>query len=126
VGDSRIYLYREGRIHRLTRDHTVVQQEVDAGRLTPELARVVPHKNILTQSVGFHGPVDPDTATRPIKAGDIFLLCSDGLTDALDDPDLARICKETPVDELSEVLVNQSLEGGTEDNVTVIVVNVVG
>jgi protein phosphatase len=95
-------------------------------RLTPELARVVPHKNILTQSVGFHGPVDPDTATRPIKAGDIFLLCSDGLTDALDDPDLARICKETPVDELSEVLVNQSLEGGTEDNVTVIVVNVVG
>lgn len=126
VGDSRIYLYREGRIHRLTRDHTVVQQEVDAGRLTPELARVVPHKNILTQSVGFHGPVDPDTATRPIKAGDIFLLCSDGLTDALDDPDLARICKETPVDELSEVLVTQALEGGTEDNVTVIVVSVVG
>lgn len=125
VGDSRIYLYRDGRIHRLTRDHTVVQQEIDAGRLTPELARVVPHKNILTQSVGYHGLVDPDLATRPIKLGDLFVLCSDGLTDALDDPDLAAICAETPADELAEVLVTRAIEGGTEDNVTVIVVSVV-
>ena len=51
VGDCRIYLFRDGRLSRLTRDHTVVQQEIDAGRLTPELARLVPHKHILTQSV---------------------------------------------------------------------------
>jgi PPM family protein phosphatase len=124
VGDSRIYLYREGAIHRLTRDHTVVQQEIDAGRLTPELARIVPHKNILTQSVGYHGPVEPDTATRTVNHGDIFVICSDGLTDPLDDEALAEICKSTPGDDLAEVLVTEALENGTEDNVTVVVVHV--
>ncbi len=74
VGDSRAYLWRDDRLRRLTRDHTVVQQEVDAGRLTPELARVVPHKNILTRSVGYHGPVDPDTSTRKTEPGDVFIL----------------------------------------------------
>ena len=77
VGDSRAYLFRRGRLTRLTRDHTVVQQEIDAGRLTPELARLVPHKHILTQSVGFHGPVEPDTTTRVIEPEDIFILCSE-------------------------------------------------
>lgn len=124
VGDSRIYLYRGGRIQRLTRDHTVVQQEIDAGRLTPELARIVPHKNILTQSVGYHGPVEPDTATRPVQPGDLFVLCSDGLTDSLDDAALARICRDTPADDLAEELVQRSIADGTEDNVTVIVVRV--
>lgn len=124
VGDSRIYLYREGVIHRLTRDHTVVQQEIDAGRLTPELARIVPHKNILTQSVGYHGPVEPDTATRTVSPGDIFVICSDGLTDPLDDEALAEICRVTPGDDLADVLVTEALENGTEDNVTVVVVHV--
>ncbi len=124
VGDSRIYLFRDDHMQRLTRDHTVVQQEIDAGRLTPELARMVPHKNILTQSVGYHGPVEPDTATRPVFPGDIFVLCSDGLTDPLDDHRLADICRSAPTDDLTEVLVQQALENGTEDNVTVIVVRV--
>jgi serine/threonine protein phosphatase PrpC len=78
VGDSRAYLFRDGRLTRLTRDHTVVQQEIDAGRLTPELARLLPHKHILTQSVGFHGPVEPDTTTRVVERGDVYILCSDG------------------------------------------------
>lgn len=124
VGDSRLYLFRDDRIKRLTRDHTVVQQEIDAGRLTPELARIVPHKNILTQSVGYHGPVEPDTSTRPVMPGDIFVLCSDGLTDPLDDEALASICRATPFEELAEELVQQALQNGTEDNVTVVVVRV--
>ncbi|MEL6349218.1 MAG: PP2C family serine/threonine-protein phosphatase [Myxococcota bacterium] len=126
VGDSRLYLYREGRIKRLTRDHTVVQQEIDAGRLTPELARIVPHKNILTQSVGYHGPVEPDTSTRPVEPGDLFLLCSDGLTDPLDDTQLSEICAGTAFEDLAEELVQQALNHGTEDNVTVLVVRVEG
>lgn len=121
VGDSRIYLFRDDTLTRLTRDHTVVQQEIDAGRLTPELARIVPHKNILTQSVGYHGPVEPDTATRPVSEGDLFILCSDGLTDPLDDEALAQIIRATPSDELAEELVQQALTNGTEDNVTVVV-----
>jgi PPM family protein phosphatase len=125
VGDSRIYLFREGRLHRLTRDHTVVQQEIDAGRLTPELARIVPHKNILTQSVGYHGPVEPDTSTRPVQGGDIFVICSDGLTDPLDDAHLTRILASTPPEDLVEVLVQEALTNGTEDNVTVVVVHVI-
>jgi len=122
VGDSRLYLFRDDRLLRLTRDHTVVQQEIDAGRLTPELARIVPHKNILTQSVGYHGPVEPDTSTRPVEPGDIFILCSDGLTDPLDDEQLTEICRRTEPEDLAEVLVQAALEAGTEDNVTVIAV----
>ena len=124
VGDSRLYLFRDGQLRRLTRDHTVVQNEIDAGRLSPELARIVPHKNILTQSVGYHGTVDPDTATRPVDVGDIFLLCSDGLTDPLDDKYLGEIFQRTPFEDLAEELVQQALDNDTEDNVTVVVVKV--
>ncbi|MFT4623257.1 MAG: serine/threonine protein phosphatase PrpC [Myxococcota bacterium] len=124
VGDSRAYLYRVGRLVRLTRDHTVVQQEIDAGRLTPELARLLPHKHILTQSVGFHGPVEPDTTTRLVEAGDIYVLCSDGVTDALDDSAIQRIIEGTPVDMLGHVLVEEALKAGGEDNVTALVVGV--
>jgi protein phosphatase len=122
VGDSRIYLFREGQLQRLTRDHTVVQQEVDAGRLTPELARTVPHKNILTKSVGYHGPVDPDATTRGVQHGDVFVLCSDGLTDPLPDSDIQTLCAEKHPEDLAQALVEAALIGGTEDNVTVMVV----
>jgi len=122
VGDSRAYLFRKGRLVRLTRDHTVVQQEIDAGRLTPELARLLPHKNILTQSVGFHGPVEPDTTTRVVEEGDIFILCSDGMTDPLDDNRIQEIVEATPLDMLPDVLTDEALKAGGEDNVTVVVV----
>jgi len=124
VGDSRAYLLRQGRLQRLTRDHTVVQQEIDAGRLTPELARLVPHKNMLTQSVGFHGPVEPDTSTRVLMPGDLFILCSDGLNDALEDARIAEIAKATPADMLADALVEAALAAGGEDNVTVLCVHV--
>ncbi len=122
VGDSRLYLFRDDRLLRLTRDHTVVQQEIDAGRLTPELARIVPHKNILTQSIGYHGPVEPDTSTRPTESGDVFILCSDGLTDPLSDEEIEDICRKTQPEDMAEVLVQEALSAGAEDNVTVIAV----
>lgn len=124
VGDSRVYLFRDAELRLLTRDHTVVQQEVDAGRLTPELARIVPHKNILTQSVGYHGPVEPDTSNHPVLLGDSFILCSDGLTDPLDDTEIAEICRQTAWQDLAHVLVEEALDRGTEDNVTVLVVHI--
>jgi serine/threonine protein phosphatase PrpC len=122
VGDSRAYLYRNGRLTRLTRDHTVVQQEIDAGRLTPELARLLPHKHILTQSVGFHGPVEPDTTTRWVERGDIFVLCSDGMTDPMDDEQIAKIIDGAPLEQLPFRLVQEALKAGSEDNVTVLAV----
>ncbi|NOY25770.1 MAG: serine/threonine-protein phosphatase [Oligoflexia bacterium] len=124
VGDSRIYLLRSGRLQRLTRDHTVVQQEIDAGRLTPKLARIVPHKNILTQSVGYHGPVEPDTSTRPVRPGDIFIICSDGLTDPLDDDQITRICLGAPLDQLAEELIQEAIDAGGDDNITAVVVGI--
>ncbi|MCP4807720.1 MAG: Stp1/IreP family PP2C-type Ser/Thr phosphatase [Proteobacteria bacterium] len=122
VGDSRAYLFRDERLQRLTRDHTIVQQEVDAGRLTPELARIVPHKNILTKSVGVHGPVDPDTSTRALDPGDLLVLCSDGLTDPLEDREIERICGRTHPEDLAETLVMEALRRGGDDNVTVVIV----
>lgn len=124
VGDSRLYLFSNGYLRRLTRDHTVVQNEIDAGRLTPELARLAPHKNILTQSVGYHGTVDPVTSTRPVGEGDILLLCSDGLTDPIDDTSLEEMIATTPFEDLAFQLVDRALELGTEDNVTVVVVKI--
>ena len=101
-----------------------LQQEIDAGTLTPELARIVPHKNILTQSVGYHGPVEPDTSTRPVDSGDVFILCSDGLTDPLNDTELAEICRSHAPEDLAEILVQKAIEHGTEDNVTVVAVHI--
>jgi protein phosphatase len=126
VGDSRIYLFREGRLLRLTRDHTVVQQEIDAGRLTPELARVVHFKNVLTQSIGYHGPVEPDTSTRPLRQGDTFVICSDGLTDPLDDDAIGDVCRSCRPEDLADELVRHALERGGDDNVTVVVLHVAG
>ena len=124
VGDSRVYLFRDGRLSRLTRDHTVVQQEIDAGRLTPEMARKVSHRNYLTQSVGYHGPVEPDTTTRQIDTGDVFVLCSDGVTDPLDDARITEICAESDPADLAERLVIEAIRGGGEDNITAVVVRV--
>ncbi|MED5374662.1 MAG: protein phosphatase 2C domain-containing protein [Myxococcota bacterium] len=124
VGDSRAYLFRDERLMRLTRDHTVVQQEVDAGRLTPELARIVPHKNILTRSVGFHGSVEPDISTRSLLPGDLLLLCSDGLSDPLEDSVIESLCVKTHIEDLPQVLVEEAIKAKGEDNITVVVARV--
>ncbi len=123
VGDSRAYMWRTGRLTRLTRDHTVVQQEIDAGRLTPELARLARHKHMLTQSVGYHGPVEPDSTTRWIEPGDVFILCSDGMTEPLEDEVIQKIIESTPSDRLADALVEAALAAGGEDNVTVVTVH---
>ncbi len=124
VGDSRAYLWRDGRLTRLTRDHTVVQQEIDAGRLTPELARYVPHRHFLTQSVGYQGSVEPDCATRVVAPGDVFMLCTDGLTDALDDGEIGEVLAtgSSAPDAQADALLEAALAAGAEDNVTVVVV----
>ena len=121
VGDSRIYLFRDDKLMRLTRDHTVVQQEVDAGTLTPELARIVPHKNILTQSVGYHGPVEPIPPRVRLKR-ETSSSCARTDSPTLDDAALADIVRSQEPEDLAEVLVQQAIENGTEDNVTVVVV----
>ena len=122
VGDSRLYLFRNERLRRLTRDHTVVQKEVDAGRLSVELAKIAPSRHVLTQSIGYQGAIEPVTSTRPVEEEDVFLLCTDGLTDVLDDSAIESLLQEHPVEELAYVLVDAAMAAGGEGNISVIAV----
>ena len=85
VGDSRVYVLRDGALRQITKDHSYVQEQVDAGYLTPEQARYHPYSNVITRCVGASGEVEPDTYAGDVRAGDVFLVASDGLTGMVDD-----------------------------------------
>lgn len=119
VGDSRLYLLRKNNFAQLTDDHSYVEDLVRRGELTPDEARNHPLKNLLTQVVGVIEDIEVDTASFSVESGDIFLLCTDGLTNMIDDEKIAEILKaENPADELISV----ALDNGGLDNVSAIVV----
>jgi len=122
VGDSRLYLLRDGIIKQITEDHSYVESLVRRGELTEEEARVHPMKNVLTQAVGAMSEVQIDAASFPVRLNDVFLLCTDGLTNMVDDATIAHILQtsESPAD----ALIDAALDGGGKDNVSVIVVGI--
>jgi protein phosphatase len=121
VGDSRAYLLRGGELFQLTRDHTVVQGLLDAGVLTPEEAALHPARHLLTRSLGAcEDNCEADFHTAILADGDDLLLCSDGLTNMVDDASITRVLRTTPsADEACEALVTLALDSGGKDNVTV-------
>ena len=125
VGDSRAYLLREGDFLQLTKDHSYVQEQVDAGLLTPEQARTHPYSNVITRCVGANEDVAPDIYFGNLEQGDRVLLASDGLTGMLEDQQIAGIMQE---DENPEVSVNKMISDanrrGGLDNITAIVIRV--
>jgi serine/threonine protein phosphatase PrpC len=126
VGDSRVYLLRNGAFRQLTKDHSYVQEQVDAGLLTPEQARYHPYSNVITRCVGASPQVEADLFTGEVRAGDVFLLASDGLTGMVDDHRLhelllTRVSPGRKVD----ALVSEANERGGLDNITAIVIQVV-
>lgn len=126
VGDSRVYLLRDGTLTQLTKDHSYVQEQVDAGFLTPEQARYHPYSNVITRCVGASPEVEPDTYQGEVKIGDIYLVASDGLTSMVDDRRLqqlllARVAPERKV----HSLISEANGRGGLDNITAIVVEVV-
>jgi PPM family protein phosphatase len=123
VGDSRAYLLRGGRLHRLTRDHTYAQLLVDIGELAPADVASSRHRHVLTNALGgASDDVQVDTDRVGLKHGDRLLLCSDGLTDLVDDDAITRILTETThSSDACARLVQQALDGGGRDNITVIV-----
>jgi len=125
VGDSRGYLLRDGVFHQVTKDHSYVQEQVDAGYLTPEQARTHPYSNVITRCVGASGDVTPDLFSGVVRAGDVFLLASDGLTGMLEDDVLAAIVQSdgTP-EKWVDRLVGEANRRGGLDNITVIIVRV--
>jgi len=123
VGDSRAYLLRSAGLHRLTRDHTYAQLLVDTGRLRPEEVADSRHRHVLTNALGGSGgEVRVDTDWLQLEDGDRLLLCSDGLTDLVDDETITKILREANrSSDACEQLVQHALDGGGRDNVTVIV-----
>jgi protein phosphatase len=127
VGDSRAYRLRAGRLEMLTRDHTWVWDEVVAGRLTPDDAWEHPLRNRLTQAIGVDAPVEPDVAEFGARAGDLFLLCSDGLTEMLRDPEVAEVLRRTlpqGMEAAAAALVDEANRLGGRDNITVVLLEV--
>ena len=128
IGDSRIYLYRDGELTQITTDHTFVQRLVDSGRITPEEARYHPRRSVLMRVLGDMDP-DPeiDTFIMPTQDGDRWLLCSDGLSGVVDDTHTDRtLALGMPPARTADALLKQALDGGAPDNVTVVIVDVGG
>lgn len=125
-GDSRVYLLRQGRLARLTRDHTSVRDMVDQGLLTEEQAEVFPGRTMLTRAVGVDPEVALDMEDGPLAPGDRFVLCSDGLTGHVADREIATLAADRPPREAATALVELALARGGHDNVTVVVVAVAG
>ena len=121
IGDSRIYLFAGGTLTQLTADHTVVEEMVKSGQLTEEEAQQNPSRHMLTRALGTEYGVAADAGYTPLHEGDLVLLCSDGLTNMLDDEALAAVLRgEETVENKAEQLVAQALANGGMDNVTVI------
>lgn len=126
VGDSRGYLLRGGKLKQITRDHTVVQQQVDRGALTPEQAREHPLSHILTRALGTEANVEADTYRDKVRPGDIFVLCSDGLSGMLPDARIEEIVSQHSGDlqMAADALVEAANDAGGLDNVTVVLVGI--
>lgn len=125
LGDSRIYLLRDGELRQLTHDHSVVQEQVDAGLLTPDEARNHKQSNVITRCVGMGWDVEPDVLDGDVRQGDIFLLASDGLTGMVEDWRLQQLLSSrvAPARMVDAMIAEANAHGGV-DNITAVVVRV--
>ncbi len=122
-GDSRIYRMRGGELEQLTRDHTEVQELLDAGMIGAEEAENWPRKNVITRAIGVSDEPNCDVVSGEIRQGDMFLLCSDGLTEHNSDDDIAEALKRgETAQSMCNDLIAQTLDRGAKDNVTAVVV----
>jgi protein phosphatase len=121
VGDSRAYLFRGGELSRLTQDHSLVDELVRQGRLTEEQAAEHPQRSIITRALGPEPDVEVDTWTYPARAGDVLLLCSDGLTAMVPEDRIAGVLASAEsLDEAGRRLIDEANEAGGRDNITVV------
>lgn len=122
AGDSRVYLLRDRSLVRLTNDHTQVQDMVDRGIISAEDARGHPMGHVLSRAVGVGDALEIDAIADEVAPGDIFLLCSDGLYNALDEGELAAMLAGTAIEQLADALIERAIAHRADDNVTAIVV----
>jgi protein phosphatase len=121
VGDSRVYLFNKPNLWQLTEDHSMINDQLRAGLLTEDQAKNYLGRNVITRSVGYERDVSPDIIERDINMGEIYLLCSDGLHGMASDFVISDIFSKWNGDDVSKTLVKAALDGGGDDNVTVMV-----
>lgn len=124
AGDSRAYLYRDDQLIQLTHDHSYVQELVDCGTITPEEAEHHPQKNIITRALGVDYRLDPEFTAAELCAGDLLLLCSDGLTNAVPKEQLELLLHTKPFYDLPDLLIRAANENGGSDNITALLLGV--
>lgn len=124
AGDSRIYRLRGGQLIQLTRDHSHVQELVDRGLLAPAEARHHPMANVITRAVGSQAGLELDQADFELVAGDVYLLCSDGLSKLVEDDEIARLLAGSNSRNAVQSLIQAALARGADDNVTTVVVSI--
>jgi len=125
VGDSRAYLYRGGELHRITRDHTFVQDLVDEGRIQPDEVSTHPQRSLLTRALDGRGDPELDLSLREVRVGDRYLLCSDGLSGVVSEETIAETLAEPDPHVVVDRLIALALRGGGPDNVTCVVADLV-
>src|SRR5205807_1527286 len=119
VGDSRAYLFRDGELTRLTQDHSLVDELVRQGKLTEAQAAEHPQRSIITRALGPEPDVEVDTWTYPVRAGDVMLLCSDGLTSMISEQRVTEILRDAEsLKAAADALINDANEAGGRDNIT--------
>jgi protein phosphatase len=127
VGDSRCYRLRGGRLQQITRDHSLLQEQIDAGLITQEQAAVSANKNLVTRAVGVEDTVLLETHQHDVLPGDTFVMCSDGLSDMLDDAGIAQVLlAHDSLETSSRALVDAANDAGGKDNISVILVRASG
>ncbi len=126
VGDSRLYRLREGSLAQLTRDHSLAQEQIDDGVLSPAQARYSSQRNVVTRAVGIEAQVKADVRSFAVAPGDLYILCSDGLTDMLTDEEIQQALGSAgpELQGAADVLVQRANAGGGRDNISVIVARV--
>jgi serine/threonine protein phosphatase PrpC len=128
VGDSRIYLLSDNKLHRISKDHSFVQNLVDSGAISDSEAENHPRKNELTRALGVRSMVEPTTNSNPIcpKQGDVFMLCSDGLSGLVNDSEMQNILNQNPqLDSAAQALIMAAKQAGGHDNITVQIARVI-
>ena len=126
LGDSRLYMLREGKFSQVTRDHSLLQEQIDSGIITAEQAKHAQHKNLVTKALGIDPTVEPEVREYATRPGDIYLLCSDGLCDMVDDEDIGMTLQALGgnLKLAAQQLVQIANDNGGKDNVSVILVRV--
>jgi len=124
VGDSRAYLYRSGLMWRISEDHSLINEQLRSGLISKEQATLADYKNVITRSVGFEENVEPDVYVRALTSGDVFLLCSDGLSSLVDDETICENIDTNNLKKSVETLIKIANDKGGNDNISVIILGV--